>query len=97
MIVCTHNGHAFLPECLRALSELRYPNYEVIVVDDGSKPGIEQIVRAAGNARYRQQPHRGLSAARNLGAKEARGEILAYTDDDCVPDRDWLDYLGHGV
>ena len=62
----------------------------MIVVDDGSTDATADIARSFGFARCVQQPASGLSAARNRGAAEATGEILAYTDDDCIPDEDWL-------
>ena len=62
----------------------------MIVVDDGSRPGIEAIVDQFSGMRYVRQKHVGLSAARNQGAREARGDILAFTDDDCEPDPAWL-------
>lgn len=90
VIVCTRNGSATLGKCLDALSRQTHPDYEVIVVDDGSTDGTPQIARSRPACRYLRQEHAGLGAARNLGAAEARGEILAYTDDDCIPDEEWL-------
>ena len=93
VIVCTHNGTRTLDECLRSLKHLNYPDYEVLLVDDGSSEGVKAIVSRHDHVRYLRQDHGGLSAARNLGAEKSSGEILAYTDDDCMPDEDWLGYL----
>ena len=93
VIVCTHNGHAFLGACLDCLARTRYPNQEVLVIDDGSRPGIEALVEGHPGMRYIRQDHAGLSAARNRGVAESRGEIIAFTDDDCEPDPEWLVYL----
>ncbi|MEM8953277.1 MAG: glycosyltransferase [Verrucomicrobiota bacterium] len=95
VLVCTHNGGRTLRACLESLGRLRYRNREVIVVDDGSEPDLAALVGdfAAEGVRYVRQGHEGLSAARNRGAMEAEGEILAYTDDDCEVDEDWLGFL----
>jgi GT2 family glycosyltransferase len=93
VVVCTHNGNQTLDECLRGLGRLEYPDYEVIVVDDGSDD-------AAAPARARdygftvlRTDNGGLSSARNLGLAQASGEIVAYLDDDAYPDPHWLTYL----
>lgn len=89
-IVCTRNGSATLGKCLDALSRQTHPDYEVIVVDDGSTDATPEIAMSSPRCRYLRQEHAGLGAARNLGAAVAKGEILAYTDDDCIPDEEWL-------
>ena len=93
VIVCTRNGSRTLDECLTSLEQLHYPNFEILVVDDGSTDATRQIIQAHPKARYLFQEPAGLSVARNTGANHAAGEILAYTDDDCVADEDWLTYL----
>jgi GT2 family glycosyltransferase len=74
---------------------LKFDNYEVLVVDGSN---ISLSVRNAEEclkygARYIYRPRLGLSAARNEGIKESKGEIVAFTDDDCIVDRLWLEYL----
>ncbi|HEY2158936.1 MAG TPA: glycosyltransferase, partial [Isosphaeraceae bacterium] len=93
VVVCSYNGAATLDECLLSLSALDYPDYEVIVVDDGSTDATPEIVEQYLQVTYHRQENRGLSAARNVGAGLATGEIVAYTDSDCVADPDWLYYL----
>lgn len=90
VVVCTHNGDATLDGCLRALEKQRRVNFEVIVVDDGSKDAVQKTVEKFPSIRYERQDHAGLSVARNRGAALARGEVIVYTDDDCMPDEDWL-------
>ena len=92
VVVCTYNGQRTLRDCLEGLEQLKYPNYEVIVVDDGSKDQTAEIVREH-NVRLIRTENRGLSAARNTGWEAATGEIIAYIDDDTRPDPHWLNYL----
>ncbi|MFP6874771.1 MAG: glycosyltransferase [Verrucomicrobiales bacterium] len=93
VIICSYNGSATLRDCLKSVAKLRYPDFEVIVVDDGSTDHVAGIVAETAGARYIHQEHAGLGVARNRGAAAAGGDILAYTDDDCVVDEDWLHYL----
>ncbi len=93
-IVCSRNGAATLRQCLVGLSRQTSKNHEVLVIDDGSIDETPEIVKAFSFVRYIRQDPAGLSAARNRGAREASGQILAYTDDDCIPDEDWLLRLG---
>ncbi len=93
VIVCSYNGGATLRACLESLTHLNYPKYEVVLVDDGSTDNTAQIASEFSSVRYIHQPNRGLSAARNTGASEARGEVFVYTDSDCMADSDWLYYL----
>lgn len=96
VIVCTFNGTATLRACLQSLQTLNYPDYEVLLVDDGSTLDIGGIAQGFPAVRYIRQEHAGLSVARNLGAEKATGDILAYTDDDCIADADWLACLATG-
>jgi GT2 family glycosyltransferase len=93
VIVCSYNGGQTLEACLRSLKKLNYPDYEVVLVDDGSKDNTKEIVSHYPWVKTIHQPNMGLSVARNVGAAHASGEILAYTDSDCMADPDWLYYL----
>ena len=95
VVVCTHNGGHRMKTCLSALQLIDYPNYEVVVVDDGSTDNTAEVVGKFNDVRLIRLEHGGLSVARNRGAEEARGEIIAYTDDDCEPDAAWLTWLAH--
>jgi GT2 family glycosyltransferase len=93
VIVATHNGARSLDWCLSGLDRLRYPDYEVLLVDDGSSDSTPAIA-ARHRVRYlRQAQNGGLSRARNAGIAAATGSIIAFTDDDAQPDPDWLFYL----
>lgn len=92
VIVCVHNGATTLADCLEGLASLEYPDYEVIVVDDGSFDGSAEI--AAGfECRLIRTENRGLARARNAGLAAATGDIVAYLDSDARPDPHWLKYL----
>jgi len=93
VVVCSYNGSATLSECLTGIARLRYPDYEVIVVSDGSTDGTPQIAAAFAGVRVIETPQRGLSSARNTGMEASSGEIIAYIDDDAIPDPDWLTHL----
>jgi O-antigen biosynthesis protein len=97
VVVATYNGARTLKACLESLSRLNYPDYEVILVDDGSRDQTPEIARAFPTVRYLRQSNQGLSAARNAGIQAAQGEIVAFTDDDCRADEDWLYYLVGGL
>jgi O-antigen biosynthesis protein len=92
VIVCTFNGSRTLSQCLESLLRLDYPNYEVIVVNDGS---TDTTAKIASNYGFRviTTENRGLSSARNTGLNAATGEIVAYIDDDAHADPHWLRYL----
>ena len=104
VIVCSYNGGKTLKDCLESLDLLNYPDFEIVLVDDGSKDNTQTLVSAFESSRKRNgrplpdfqnivQKNMGLSYARNTGAHAATGEIFAYTDSDCMADPDWLYYL----
>jgi GT2 family glycosyltransferase len=95
VIVCSYNGGKTLDRCLESLKEVDYPNYEVVLVDDGSKDNTQEIAARHPWIVSIRQENRGLSFARNVGGHAATGEIIAYTDSDCMADPDWLYYLVH--
>lgn len=93
VVVCSYNGASTLEQCLQSLKELVYPDYEVILVDDGSTDNTPEIAGRFPEVRTIRQQNMGLSAARNVGLHAATGEIVVYTDSDCFVDQDWLGLL----
>ena len=93
VVVCAYNAARTMDRCLASLAVLNYPDYEVIVVNDGSRDRTLEIAESHEYCRIISQSNEGLSVARNVGAEAATGEIVAYTDSDCVADPDWLTYL----
>lgn len=94
VIVCTYNGSATIEDTLEGILKLDYPNFEVIVVNDGSKDNVESIIKKF-PVKLISTSNNGLSSARNTGMYAARGEILAYIDDDASPDQQWLKYIAY--
>lgn len=95
VVVPTRGRPAELRRCVEALTKLDYPasSLQIVVVDDGGpEPDLADVSSGPDLAIVRQH-NRGPASARNQGAREAGGEILAFTDDDCCPRRDWLQSL----
>ncbi len=95
LIVPTYNRPRELASCLESLTRLRAPagGFEVVVVDDGSDQPLEAVVAPFEESlelRLLRQDNAGPGAARNSGMAAARGHWLAFTDDDCWPEPDWL-------
>ena len=95
VVVPTYRRPTELARCLAALSRLdpEGPSFEVLVVDDGGGAASDPAAAAPASAigwRLIRRPHLGPAAARNAGAREARGRWLAFTDDDCEPRPGWL-------
>lgn len=98
IIVPTYARPKQLAACFESLARLDYPRerFEVIVVDDGSGTSPETVVaffRDRLDITLLTQPHAGPASARNTSAAKAKGELLAFTDDDCTPAPDWLQAL----
>ena len=103
VVIATHERPGLLARCVRALLRQDLPpeSYEIVVVDDGSSDAAKRVTmqgltelaggRARPTVRYLHQPrNRGPAAARNVGWRAAGAPVIAFTDDDTVPDASWL-------
>ncbi len=101
VVICTHERVTSLKNCLSSIMDLDYPSFEILLVDNapGSDP-TRNLARlfhqALPQLRYILEPRPGLSIARNTGLYYAKGEIIAFTDDDVRVDRNWLKQLAAG-
>lgn len=82
VVIPTYNEEEDIEECLKTLYNQDYKKIEVIIVDDGSKDKTLRIVHRFKKVKLIKQNHKGPGAARNLGAKFAKGEILIFVDSD---------------
>jgi GT2 family glycosyltransferase len=93
VVIPTHGREKSLHAALGALAKQDFQDFEVVVVDDGSPVPASLPACDAFPLRLVRQENAGPAAARNHGAREAKGQILAFTDDDCLPRPDWLSTL----
>lgn len=103
VVIPTCNRRMILSQCLAALADQTFADFEVIVVDDCSTDNtiemLESLLRDRPSLRlrwFRHERHAGANAARNRGIQEARGEIVAFLDSDCIAEADWLEKLVAG-
>jgi len=103
IIICTHRSERYedLVEAINSLLSQSYNNLEIIVVVDGNKELYDKIVVKSGIEEgdkadvkvILNEENLGLSESRNKGIKEAKGDVIAFFDDDAVADEDWLKEL----
>jgi cellulose synthase/poly-beta-1,6-N-acetylglucosamine synthase-like glycosyltransferase len=95
VVIPAYNDSEGLSACLDALERQTVPRekYEIIVVNDGPVDAPVETMADHYGATFLSQPQRGAAAARNLGAKQAQGEILLFTDADCVPESNWIEAM----
>ena len=98
VIICTYNRAESLKRALNSIIEMSVPedlSWELIIVDNNSSDNTKEVVEkfkteSGLNVSYVFEKEQGLSNARNRGVKEAKGEIIAFIDDDVIVDRNWL-------
>jgi glucosyl-dolichyl phosphate glucuronosyltransferase len=96
--ICTYNRARLLALCLQSLANLKYDlaTVEVLVIDNNSTDNTKQVCEDATTQfsqlklRYIVEYNQGVGFARTRGAHEAKGGIIAYIDDDCLADENWL-------
>jgi glycosyltransferase involved in cell wall biosynthesis len=95
VVVCTRDNTALLSACLESLSRLDYPNLDIVIIDNAPVSDSTKclVTTKYQNMRYFREERPGLDWARNRAIIEARGEIIAYTDDDVVVDKGWITAL----
>ena len=94
VVIPVKNGGKIFEKLLRRLlTEQKIKPYEVIVVDDGSRDNTVDIARKYGVKVFFTGGGRGANAGRNIGLREARGDIIAFTDADCIPAEDWIESI----
>ena len=96
VVIPVHNSRETMGKCLESLAQLDHPSFEVIIVDDGSTDDTAEICESYGRVRVIRVSKGGPSRARNVGIDAARGELVAFTDGDCLVDRLWLTELEKG-
>ena len=91
IIINTDGRAGSLAICIESLKYLRYPNFEVVVVTGPTKDGTHELCRRyAGMIKIAECAHRNLSISRNIGIEISSGEIIAFLDDDSIPEPEWL-------
>jgi glycosyltransferase involved in cell wall biosynthesis len=99
VVVPVHDTAEHLERCMAALRAQDYPRgqFEILMVDNNSSDGSAGILARADGVRALSEPKQGSYAARNRALREARGELLAFTDSDCAPAAGWLRALDHAL
>src|SRR6516164_2171076 len=94
IVICTRNRASQLSQSLQSFTTVQYPaHWELVIVDNGSKDETQDVIRNYGESlplRSFIEPQAGASRARNRGWKMSKGDIVAFTDDDCYPADNFL-------
>jgi glycosyltransferase involved in cell wall biosynthesis len=101
IIICTYNRVRLLRLCLESIANLKTApgQFEVLVIDNNSSDSTEALCEnlpalfPSLNTRYIKETQQGIAFARTRGAKEATGDVIAYIDDDCIAETDWLEEI----
>ena len=92
VIVPVYNGERTIGNCIKSLLSLNYPSskIEIIIVDNNSKDATRSVIREFPVISLVEDRIQSSYAARNTGLKKSKGEIIAFTDSDCIADKDWV-------
>lgn len=92
VIVPVFNAEKYIEDCIKALMEQNFPReqYEIIIIDNNSKDDSFNMISRFPSVRRLKAGKQGAYSARNIGIAHARGDIIAFTDADCKPDKEWL-------
>jgi GT2 family glycosyltransferase len=96
VVVCTYNRLEYLKKCVQALLLLEGTDFEIVIVNDGSNDGTKEYLADIHSPLItviHNEKNLGLSTARNKGIQASQGEYIAFTDDDCLPESNWLKNL----
>lgn len=94
IIIPVLNGESIIGKCLRAIEKQTYKGkIQTVVINDGSTDNTSQVVQQFSGVKLIEQENRGRAAARNRGISESTGDIIVFTDSDCIPDTHWLEKL----
>lgn len=97
IIIPVYNAERTIKKCIDSLLMIDYPNYEIIIIDDGSTDKTKDILSEYKNRiKIIESQHIGPSACRNMAVKRSKGNFLAFTDADCLADKNWLKELMGG-
>jgi GT2 family glycosyltransferase len=96
VIIPVYNCRETIVQCLDSMASINHPSFEIIVVDDGSTDGTKGICQSRDEIRVISLDRGGPSRARNTGITVAIGDLIAFTDGDCIADKDWLTALESG-
>jgi GT2 family glycosyltransferase len=98
IIVVTFNRPLSLLDTIKSLINQSFDPFDIIVIDDGSEPPVNlDDIKSDNLELVRFDEEVGLSNARNFGIKKARGEYIAFIDDDAIADRKWLEEIQKGI
>ncbi|MNW40487.1 Capsular glucan synthase [compost metagenome] len=91
IVICTYNRDEYLERTLESLNNLNYSNFEVIVVNGPSTDNTDQVINQyRDRIKIYKNPAVNLSISRNIGIKAAQGDVVAFIDDDAIPEPNWL-------
>ena len=99
IIIPFFNAEQYIGKCIQSLLAQNYPQdcYEIIMINNNSTDHSPAIVQQYPHITLLEEKKQGSYAARNRGIREAKGDIIAFTDSDCIPHVNWLQYIAQGM